>query len=78
MEALTRVTDEFRRLDDELSAVVTLPSVDDVIRHAGSTSRASTAAAVAVIAVGALGGVTAAAAPSTKGKFYCAQPGGAS
>lgn len=58
MDALSRVTDEFRRLDDELAAAVTLPSVDDVIRHAGSTNRASTAAAVAVIAVGALGGVT--------------------
>ena len=36
-----------------------LPPVDSVIRQAGRTARASTAAAAAVLTVGALGGVTA-------------------
>ena len=45
---IDRVTDEFRRLDDELAAAVTLPSVDSVIRRAGTLNRASTAAAAAV------------------------------
>ncbi|MGH8966403.1 MAG: hypothetical protein ACRDXB_13900, partial [Actinomycetes bacterium] len=54
-----RVTDEFRRLDDELAAAVTLPAVDTVIRRASSLSRANTAAAAAVLTVGALGATTA-------------------
>lgn len=40
-----RITDELRRLDDELAAAVTLPSVDAVIRRASTLNRASTAAA---------------------------------
>lgn len=58
---LTRVTDEFRRMDDELAAAVILPAVDAVIRRAGTANRASTAAAAAVLTVGALGGITAVA-----------------
>jgi hypothetical protein len=53
--AFDRITDEFRRLDDELAAAVTLPAVDSVIRRAGTLNRASTAAAAAVLTVGALG-----------------------
>ena len=56
-----RITDELRRLDDELAAAVTLPSVDTVIRRARTLSRASTAAAAAVLTVGALGATTAVA-----------------
>ena len=59
--AFDRMTDEFRRLDDELSAAVTLPPVDAVIRRAGALNRASTAAAAAVLTVGGLGGITAVA-----------------
>lgn len=61
MTTLDRMTDEFRRLDDELSAAVSLPSVDSVIRRAGTLNRASTAAAAAVLTVGGLGGITAVA-----------------
>jgi hypothetical protein len=53
-----RITDELRRLDDELAAAVTLPSVDTVIRCASTLNRASTAAAAAVLTVGALGATT--------------------
>ena len=53
------VSQELRELDDELAAAVELPPVDTVIRQAGRTARASTAAAAAVLTVGALGGVTA-------------------
>ena len=54
-----RLSHEFHRLDDELSAGVPLPSVDAVIGRAATLNRASMAAAIAVVAVGALGGVTA-------------------
>jgi hypothetical protein len=54
-----RLSHEFHRLDDELSAGVPLPSVDAVIGRAATLNRASMAAAIAVLAVGALGGVTA-------------------
>ena len=47
------VSRELRRLDDELAAAVDLPPVDSVIRQAGRTARASTAAAAAVLTVGA-------------------------
>ena len=53
------VSRELRALDDELAEAVELPPVDSVIRQAGRTTRASTAAAAAVLTVGALGGVTA-------------------
>src|SRR5919108_4229178 len=56
-----RVTDELRRLDDELAAAVTLPAVDTVIRRAGTLNRTSTAAAAAVLTVGALSATTAVA-----------------
>ncbi|MCU1662942.1 MAG: hypothetical protein JWR58_3007, partial [Pseudonocardia sp.] len=42
-DTFDRVTEEFRRLDDELAAAVTLPAVDSVIRRAGTLNRASTA-----------------------------------
>jgi hypothetical protein len=64
-DTLQRMTDEFRRLDDELAAAVTLPAVDKVIRRAGSMNRASTAAAAAVLTVGTLSGLTAVAQAST-------------
>jgi len=60
-----KLTSEFRRMDDELAASVALPAVDSVIRRAGTTSRATTAAAAAVFTVGSLGGVTAVAQAST-------------
>ena len=47
-----RVSQELRELDDELAAAVELPPVDSVIRQAGRTARASTAAAAAVLTVG--------------------------
>lgn len=59
-----RMSEEFRRLDDELAGAVGLPSVDAVIRRTGMLNRASTAAAAAVITVGALGGLTAVAQAS--------------
>src|ERR687896_10747 len=64
-----RVTAELRRLDDELAAAVTLPSVDTVIRRAGTLNRASTAAAAAVLTVGALGATTAIAQLPVPGPF---------
>jgi outer membrane biosynthesis protein TonB len=60
-----KLTSEFRRMDDELAASVALPAVDSVIRRAGTTSRATTAAAAAVFTVGSLGGITAVAQAST-------------
>ena len=65
MTTLDRVTDEFLRLDDELSVAVALPSVDSVIRRAGTLNRTSTAAAAAVLTVGGLGGITAVAQAHT-------------
>jgi outer membrane biosynthesis protein TonB len=60
-----KLTSEFRRMDDELAASVALPAVDSVIRRAGTTSRATTAAAAAVFTVGSLGGITAIGQAST-------------
>jgi hypothetical protein len=60
-DAFDRMTDEFRRLDDELAAGVAPPAVDTVIRRTGALNRASVAAAAAVLTIGAL--VVSSAAP---------------
>ena len=54
-----RITDELRRLDDQLAVAVTLPAVDAVIRRAGTLNRTNTAPAAAVLTVGALSATTA-------------------